>query len=60
VLLHHPELIDADAPSEWPYDPDDLHFIAEHMNAKAFNIVMDEALNMESFASEELARAKKS
>jgi hypothetical protein len=60
VLAEHPELIDENVPRDWPFDPDDLQFIAEHMPIVTFNDILNESLDVNAFAKEELAKTKKS
>lgn len=60
ILAEHPELIDENAPSEWVFDADDLQFFAEHMPIVTFNTLLNESLDVDAFAREELAKVKKS
>jgi hypothetical protein len=59
-LFQNPELLPADAPSEWPFDYDDLMFIGENMNAVAFGRITEGAMDLEGFVREEMLKTKKS
>jgi hypothetical protein len=59
ILLENPELIAEATPNQWPFDMDDLSFIAEHMSGVQFGEVLNAALDIDAFAREEVEKTKK-
>lgn len=60
VIAANPELVEGFPKEGAEFNPDDLAFIAEHMNGIFFNGWLDQALRLEEFAKEQMKQRKNS